>query len=67
MDCPDEVLTTTEVMAYLRVTRKTVLKLVHEQRLPAGKVGKDFRFLKSEVDKFLKGETREKELNYFDM
>lgn len=50
-----EVMTTTEVMEYLRLTRKTVLKLVKNGTLPAKKVGKDFRYLKSEIDAFLKG------------
>lgn len=53
---PSEVMTTTEVMQYLKVTRKTVLKLVKEGKIPAQKVGKDFRYLKSEIDEFLKGD-----------
>jgi len=50
-----EVMTTSDVMKYLKVSRKTVLKLVHEGKIPAQKVGKDFRYLKSEVDAYLKG------------
>jgi excisionase family DNA binding protein len=49
------VMTTSEVMRYLKVSRKTVLKLVHEGKIPAQKVGKDFRYLKSEIDVFLRG------------
>lgn len=51
----DEVMTTTEVMKYLKVSRKTVLKLVREGKIPAQKVGKDFRYLKNEVQAFLRG------------
>ncbi|MBI2091428.1 MAG: helix-turn-helix domain-containing protein [Deltaproteobacteria bacterium] len=51
----NNVMTTSEVMKYLKVSRKTVLKLVHEGKIPAQKVGKDFRYLKSEIDAFLRG------------
>lgn len=51
----NNVMTTSEVMNYLKVSRKTVLKLVHDGKLPAQKVGKDFRYLKSAVDSFLRG------------
>lgn len=54
-----EVMTTSEVMKYLKVSRKTVLKMVHEGKIPAQKVGKDFRYLKSELDHFLKGNVSE--------
>lgn len=52
-----QVMTTTEVMNYLKVSRKTVLKLVREGKIPAQKVGKDFRYLKSEIDAFLRGDS----------
>lgn len=58
-----EVMTTTEVMNYLKVSRKTLLKLVHQGKIPARKVGKDFRYLKSEIDSYLKGE---RDINYFE-
>lgn len=59
LDTPDndiasDVMTTSEVMKYLKVSRKTVLKLVHEGKIAAQKVGKDFRYLKSEIDAFLR-------------
>jgi len=57
-----DVMTTTEAMAYLRVSRKTLLKLVHKGEIPAQKVGKDFRYLKREIDHFLRGRG---EINYF--
>lgn len=50
----NDVMTTSEVMKYLKVSRKTVLKLVHEGKIAAQKVGKDFRYLKSEIDTFLR-------------
>lgn len=63
MENPDEVLTTTEAMKYLKVSRKTLLKLVHQGLIPAKKVGKDFRYLKSNLNAFLNGPNEE---NYFE-
>ncbi len=57
-----EVMTTSEAIKYLKISRKTLLKLVHEDKIPARKLGKDYRYLKSEIDKFLRGK---KEVNYF--
>jgi excisionase family DNA binding protein len=54
-DTFDEVMTTSDVIKYLKVSRKTVLKLVHEGKIPAQKVGKDFRYLRSEIDAYLRG------------
>ncbi|MBI2521149.1 MAG: helix-turn-helix domain-containing protein [Bdellovibrio sp.] len=57
-----EVMTTSEVESYLRISRKTLLKLVSEGKLPARKIGKNYRYLKSEINNFLKGQT----VNYFE-
>lgn len=51
-----KVLTTTEAMQYLRTTRVTILKMVKEGRLKANKVGREYRFLQEELDKYLRGE-----------
>lgn len=57
-----EVMTTEEVVAYLRISRKTINKLIKNKELPAQKIGKNYRFLKSEIDRYLKGESG---VNYF--
>lgn len=57
-----DVLTTTEAMKYLKISRKTILKLVHEGQIQARKVGKDFRYLKTQLNNFLQGKGEE---NYF--
>ena len=51
-----EILTTQEAIEYLRITRMTIYKLVKEGRIKATKAGRDYRFLKSELDNFLRGE-----------
>ena len=63
----DRVMTTTEAMEYLRITRKTLLKLVKDGRIKANKVGKDYRYLKSEIDIYLRGDEsgQERPTNYF--
>ena len=52
-----EVLNTKEATEYLRITRQTIAKLVKEGKIKANKAGRNYRFLKSELDKFLRGET----------
>lgn len=54
-----EVLTSKEAIEYLRITQTTLLKLVREGKLKGNKAGRNYRFLKSELDKFLRGETEE--------
>jgi excisionase family DNA binding protein len=51
----EEVMTMEEVERYLRVTRKTIAAMVRVGRLPGVKVGRSFRFLKEELDRFLAG------------
>lgn len=52
-----EVLTSKEAMEYLRITQTTLLKLVREGGLKGNKVGRNYRFLKEDLDKFIRGET----------
>lgn len=48
-----EVLTLSEVAAYLRVNESAVLKLVKQEGLPGKKIGSDWRFLKRAVAEWL--------------
>ncbi len=50
------VLTTHEACQYLRISRPTYLKYVYEGKIRAKKVGKGWKVLKSELDRFLRGE-----------
>ena len=49
----NEILTIEEVAAYLRLTPQTVYKWAQEKRIPAAKLGKEWRFRKSIVDRWL--------------
>lgn len=53
-----EVLTTEEAAALLRVSTKTVLQLVRSGALPGEKVGRAWRFLKSDVLAYVRGESK---------
>jgi len=52
----DVVLTTDEAMQYLKISKPTLLKHVHEKKIKGIKVGRSWRFLQSELYRFLKGE-----------
>jgi excisionase family DNA binding protein len=50
----DELLTTTEVAARLKVTRQTVQRLIKTGKLVASRVGREWRVKHSELDAFLR-------------
>src|SRR6266516_2404627 len=49
----NEILTIEEVAAYLRLTPQTIYRWAQEKRIPAAKLGKEWRFRKSIVDRWL--------------
>jgi excisionase family DNA binding protein len=55
-DKEDAVLTTQEACNYLRISRPTYLKYIYLGRIKGAKAGKGWKVLKSELDRFLKGE-----------
>ena len=56
---PDEVLTLREVAAYLRVTERTIYRMVGNRKIPAFKVGGSWRFKLTEIDEWIKAQTHE--------
>lgn len=56
MDKDRVVLTTKQACEYLQITRLTVYKLIKEKKIKCNKLGKDYRFLKSDLDKLVRGE-----------
>jgi excisionase family DNA binding protein len=51
---PDrEILTLEEVAHYLRLKPQTIYKWAQERRIPAAKLGKEWRFRKSVLDRWL--------------
>jgi excisionase family DNA binding protein len=54
-----ELLTLEEVAEYLRVTNKTIYRLLEKKAIPAVKVGRLWRFNKSAIDRWLKQNSTE--------
>jgi len=52
----DGVLTAREACDYLRISRPTYAKYLHTGRIRGAKAGKGWKVLKSELDRFLRGE-----------
>ena len=51
---PDhEILTLEEVARYLRLQPQTIYKWAQERRIPAAKLGKEWRFRRSVIDRWL--------------
>jgi excisionase family DNA binding protein len=51
-----DVMTTQEACQYLRISRPTFLKYLYLGRIKGAKAGKGWKVLRSELDRFLKGE-----------
>jgi len=51
----DSVLTTDEAMQYLKISKPTLFKCLRLGKIKATKVGREWRFLQSELYQFLKG------------
>src|SRR5438045_5904940 len=49
----DPFLTTDEVLAYLNLNLKTVYRLIKAGKIPAVRVGRQWRFRKSDIDAWL--------------
>lgn len=49
-----EILNESELMELLGVSRTTLWKLRRERNLPYGKVGREYRYLKSDIIRWLK-------------
>ena len=55
MDLKDkEILNEAELMEFLGVSRTTLWKLRRERNLPYGRVGREYRYLKSDIIRWLK-------------
>ncbi|MEI6503719.1 MAG: helix-turn-helix domain-containing protein [Armatimonadota bacterium] len=48
-----DVMTTEEVSQYLRLSVQTVKQRARDGRMPAARIGRSWRFLKAEVDRWL--------------
>lgn len=51
-----DILTLEELHGYLKIPKPTLYSLAQEGRIPAAKVGKHWRFRRSEIDTWLKAQ-----------
>jgi excisionase family DNA binding protein len=51
---PDEFLTTKEVAEYLRVDLYTIYRLVSQKKIPAFKIGNQWRYKRSLLERWIK-------------
>ncbi len=56
-----EILNKNELSDYLKVELKTINYLLYSKKIPRIKIGKTYRFIKEDVDRWIKGQ-KEREL-----
>lgn len=55
----EELLTAQEASKYLKVSTRTLYRHIREHQIPALKLGREWRFIKSELDKWLMKKVQE--------
>ncbi len=53
---PRDIFTLREVAHYLKVTERTIYRLVAEQRIPGFKVGGSWRFRQADLDRWMRNQ-----------
>jgi excisionase family DNA binding protein len=64
MDKNDKIMTLEEVAEYLRVKPQTIYTWAQENKIPAAKIGREWRFRKTVIDKWFDDQMNEKFRNY---
>jgi excisionase family DNA binding protein len=54
----DELLTVAETCRYLKIAPRTLYRYIQNQRLPAFKLGKEWRFVRSDLVQWLRQRPR---------
>lgn len=52
--CDKEVMTLREISQFLKIGTTTIYTLVRNEEIPARKIGREWRFLKSEIVEWMK-------------
>jgi excisionase family DNA binding protein len=55
---PEDILTIREVAEYLKVTERTLYRLVQEKQIPAFKVGNSWRFRRDDLERWISKQAR---------
>jgi excisionase family DNA binding protein len=53
-----ELMTVTETCRYLKVTPRTLYRYLHSRQIPAFKLGKEWRFVRSDLEQWIRERTR---------
>lgn len=56
----DEIMTVKELADYLKIAEKTTYRFVAEGKIPGFKVGASWRFRKSEIDRWIREQEKQK-------
>jgi excisionase family DNA binding protein len=51
-------MTATETCRYLKITQRTLYRYLRNRQLPAFKLGKEWRFVRSDLDQWTRQRTR---------
>ena len=54
----DQLMTIEEVAQYMRVSRFTIYRLVKSRCIPGTKIGRQWRFQKEEIDRWVKDQSQ---------
>ena len=60
---PEDILTIREVADYLKVTERTLYRLVQDGTLPAFKVGNSWRFRREDLERWISEQSRGTDTN----
>jgi excisionase family DNA binding protein len=53
-----ELMTATETCRYLKITSRTLYRYLHSRQIPAFKLGKEWRFVRSDLEQWIRDRTR---------
>lgn len=60
---PEDILTIRDVADYLKVTERTLYRLVQDGKLPAFKVGNSWRFRRDDLERWISEQSRGTDTN----
>jgi len=53
-----ELMTTEETCRYLKITHRTLYRYLQNRQIPAFKLGKEWRFVRSDLEQWIRNRTR---------
>jgi excisionase family DNA binding protein len=53
-----ELMTATETCRYLKITQRTLYRYLQSRQIPAFKLGKEWRFVRSDLEQWIRDRTR---------